>query len=207
MYCFLLFVLFYCIFFFFQAEDGIRDIGVTGVQTCALPICGIEVRVEGDRVYGRGASDMKSGDAVMLALLESAAWEQSRFEPVFVFYEREEGLYAENGLEAVFAGSPWVLDAELALVPEPTAAALEVGCVGTAHVEVTFSGTPAHAARPWQGENALTRAGEFLTTLHDRPAAETVVEGLTFYEVLTPTVRSEERRVGKECRSRWSPYH
>src|SRR3712207_2918903 len=26
------------IFFFFQAEDGIRDIGVTGVQTCALPI-------------------------------------------------------------------------------------------------------------------------------------------------------------------------
>src|SRR6202021_3895827 len=25
--------------FFFQAEDGIRDIGVTGVQTCALPIC------------------------------------------------------------------------------------------------------------------------------------------------------------------------
>src|SRR3712207_7708834 len=29
----------WCVFFFFQAEDGIRDIGVTGVQTCALPIC------------------------------------------------------------------------------------------------------------------------------------------------------------------------
>ena len=29
------------LFFFFQAEDGIRDIGVTGVQTCALPICPI----------------------------------------------------------------------------------------------------------------------------------------------------------------------
>src|SRR5260370_26649255 len=26
-------------FFFFQAEDGIRDSSVTGVQTCALPIC------------------------------------------------------------------------------------------------------------------------------------------------------------------------
>src|SRR2546429_4242083 len=25
--------------FFFQAEDGIRDVAVTGVQTCALPIC------------------------------------------------------------------------------------------------------------------------------------------------------------------------
>src|SRR6266446_6558481 len=34
---FLVFVVFY-IFFFFQAEDGIRDYKVTGVQTCALPI-------------------------------------------------------------------------------------------------------------------------------------------------------------------------
>src|SRR2546421_12959793 len=31
--------LFRCFFFFFQAEDGIRDLIVTGVQTCALPIC------------------------------------------------------------------------------------------------------------------------------------------------------------------------
>src|SRR5437762_3638690 len=29
---------FFCFFFFFQAEDGIRDTSVTGVQTCALPI-------------------------------------------------------------------------------------------------------------------------------------------------------------------------
>src|SRR5256885_6825856 len=29
-----------CTSFFFQAEDGIRDYKVTGVQTCALPICG-----------------------------------------------------------------------------------------------------------------------------------------------------------------------
>src|SRR5690625_7755098 len=35
MYFFLLF------FFFFQAEDGIRDGHVTGVQTCALPICSL----------------------------------------------------------------------------------------------------------------------------------------------------------------------
>src|SRR2546422_4251274 len=31
-------VLVFCFFFFFQAEDGIRDVAVTGVQTCALPI-------------------------------------------------------------------------------------------------------------------------------------------------------------------------
>src|SRR2546430_3227591 len=33
-------VRFECCFFFFQAEDGIRDLTVTGVQTCALPISG-----------------------------------------------------------------------------------------------------------------------------------------------------------------------
>src|SRR2546429_4572218 len=31
------------VFFFFQAEDGIRDVAVTGVQTCALPIFGVTV--------------------------------------------------------------------------------------------------------------------------------------------------------------------
>src|SRR5690606_39430118 len=33
----------YCFFFFFQAEDGIRDFHVTGVQTCALPISEINL--------------------------------------------------------------------------------------------------------------------------------------------------------------------
>src|SRR5256886_5532300 len=32
--------------FFFQAEDGIRDLTVTGVQTCALPICAVTETVE-----------------------------------------------------------------------------------------------------------------------------------------------------------------
>src|SRR5688572_31867876 len=32
-------LVFFFFFFFFQAEDGIRDLTVTGVQTCALPIC------------------------------------------------------------------------------------------------------------------------------------------------------------------------
>src|SRR5438445_9222308 len=40
--------------FFFQAEDGIRDIGVTGVQTCALPISANR-RV----MYNRASADLK----------------------------------------------------------------------------------------------------------------------------------------------------
>src|SRR5690606_40879772 len=38
LFVFCLLCVFFC-FFFFQAEDGIRDFHVTGVQTCALPIC------------------------------------------------------------------------------------------------------------------------------------------------------------------------
>ena len=163
------------------------------LDTVPQPEEPIEVRVEGDLVYGRGASDMKAGDAVMLALLENLDWGEARFEPKFVFYEREEGPYAENGLEAVFAGSPWVLEAELAIVPEPTDGALEVGCVGTSQIEVTFRGKSSHAARPWQGENAITKAGRFLAALHERPAGEVVVDGLPFYEVLTPTTASGGR--------------
>src|SRR2546429_7030379 len=46
------------IFFFFQAEDGIRDVAVTGVQTCALPIClGQGVA---NRVIGGGAGDAQT---------------------------------------------------------------------------------------------------------------------------------------------------
>jgi succinyl-diaminopimelate desuccinylase len=171
-----------------EQDPSLQKVVLAGhLDTVPEPEGGIEVRVEGDRIYGRGASDMKAGDAVMLALLETFP-KESRFEPLFVFYEREEGPYAENGLEAVFAGCPWVLDAGLALVPEPTGAALEVGCVGTSQVEVTFRGRSAHAARPWQGENALTKAGQFLDKLHERPAEEVTVEGLPFYEVLTPTL-------------------
>src|SRR2546429_4170810 len=37
-----------CVLFFFQAEDGIRDVAVTGVQTCALPICKAASRTYSD---------------------------------------------------------------------------------------------------------------------------------------------------------------
>ena len=158
------------------------------LDTVPEPAGGLPVRVEGSRVYGRGTSDMKAGDAVMLALLENFRWESSWAEPTFVFYEREEGPYVENGREVVFEECPWVLDAELAFLLEPTENALEVGCVGTAQVEVTFEGRPSHSARPWLGDNALTAAGRFLAQLHERPAQKVVVDGLPFYEVLTPTM-------------------
>src|SRR3712207_7159774 len=96
-------------FFFFQAEDGIRDIGVTGVQTCALPI--------------------------------------------FLPWHRAYLGYFEQ-------------------------------------ICRELSGYPRFALPYW-----------------DWTAEPKVPDGM-FDDVLDPNhERSEERRVGKECRSRWSPYH
>src|SRR2546426_2700849 len=47
------------VFFFFQAEDGIRDYKVTGVQTCALPISS---RRRHTRLQGDWSSDVCSSD-------------------------------------------------------------------------------------------------------------------------------------------------
>src|SRR5690606_37691191 len=48
---------FFFFFFFFQAEDGIRDFHVTGVQTCALPIClPVSVCGTGTSLLARGFS-------------------------------------------------------------------------------------------------------------------------------------------------------
>src|SRR2546430_8824099 len=51
-----------CIFFFFfQAEDGIRDLTVTGVQTCALPICQRQEEFAQQRIVTQSRED---GEAV-----------------------------------------------------------------------------------------------------------------------------------------------
>src|SRR5256885_10771030 len=54
-----------CYSFFFQAEDGIRDYKVTGVQTCALPICAQRDRPAARRAPLEGADDPGAGKAAM----------------------------------------------------------------------------------------------------------------------------------------------
>src|SRR5215203_5687911 len=50
-----------CYVFFFQAEDGIRDIGVTGVQTCALPISPCVTPGSGQPSFDLGDDEMEIG--------------------------------------------------------------------------------------------------------------------------------------------------
>src|SRR5262245_5081266 len=60
------------------------------------------------RMYGLGTSDMKAGDVVMLALLESLDPARLRFDLAAVFYDAEEGPHAANGLKRLLSEMPWL---------------------------------------------------------------------------------------------------
>lgn len=148
------------------------------------------LKIEDGRVYGCGATDMKAGVAVMLALLER--WrELGKARPVWVFYDGEEGPFEGNGLNAVFA-TGILQGLDFAFILEPTDGAVQPGCMGTMHALITVRGKRAHAARPWQGENALYRAVPLLERFAARPRRPVQFGELTFYEVMTVTqVRTE----------------
>src|SRR2546429_9775274 len=116
-------------FFFFQAEDGIRDVAVTGVQTCALPIYGERRRKSAPQQQGQPPCQGKA---------RSGPGQDGEKLPFLAF---------EHPLE------------HARIVPEK----------------------PFLCINRW-----LKGVG---------------------VRVIWDFTRSEERRVGKECRSRWSPYH
>jgi succinyl-diaminopimelate desuccinylase len=138
----------------------------------------------GGRLYGCGTSDMKAGVAVMLEI-----YEQHPEAPVgYLFYDREEGPLSENGLSPLLD----MLSAKNlpAIVLEPTSNEVQVGCVGSFHLEVAFEGVRSHAARPWQGRNAIYESLPLLWYLSQRAPDEVEVEGQTFRQVITPTIFS-----------------
>ncbi len=144
-------------------------------------------RRDGDRIYGVGTTDMKAGDAVMLALVESLDPGALRFDLAAVFYDAEEGPSDGNGLRRVLGEMPWLTAARLAVLLEPTDLRVELGCVGTMNAEVRVRGKAAHSARPWLGVNAIGEAAAWLGEITRFPATPVDVGGVSFRETLAVT--------------------
>jgi succinyl-diaminopimelate desuccinylase len=145
-------------------------------------------RIEGDRLFGLGSSDMKGALAVMMALAEDPQQGQWPLNVLYIFYEREEGPFQESGLIEVLKQRPDVSKVQLAICMEPTDGAAQFGCVGSLHATATFEGKAAHSARPWQGHNAVHAAGPFLSELLSRGRREVYCDGLEFFEVISATL-------------------
>ncbi len=145
-------------------------------------------RLQDGAVHGCGASDMKGGVAVALELVrELATTEPGPVDVGLLLFGREELPPSYNPLPALFDGCPPVLEADLAVLLEPTDLSIQAGCVGNVSARVTFHGVSGHSARPWLAENAIHAAVEGLARIATFERREALIDGLPFYEVVSVT--------------------
>lgn len=149
-----------------------------------VPVAGnVPSRREDGRIHGCGASDMKSALAVMLHL--AAVIRSPRTDLTFVFYDHEEVEAAKSGLGRLERAHPDWLDADLAIVMEPTNAIVEAGCQGTMRAVVSASGRRAHSARSWLGDNAIHHLAAALVALEEYVGRIVTLDECTYREGLS----------------------
>jgi succinyl-diaminopimelate desuccinylase len=139
-------------------------------------------RRDGDLLFGCGTSDMKSGDAVLLHL--AASLRDPSYDLTFVLYDNEEVAAEKNGLKRLVEDHRDWLDADLAILMEPTNGQVEAGCQGTLRVEIPLTGRRAHSARSWLGVNAIHAAAPVLQRLQDYRARDVDIDGCVYREGL-----------------------
>ena len=139
-------------------------------------------------LWGRGTVDMKAGVAVQLKL--AATISEPNVDVTWVFYDHEEVDAALNGLGRISRNRPGLLNAQFAVLCEPSSAQVEGGCNGTMRATVTTRGVKAHSARPWMGENAVHKMGEVLVKLAAHTPDEVEVDGLVYRESLNAVMAS-----------------
>ena len=157
-----------------ESLESLEDLGGTGAQDG-----------QGGQtvVWGRGSVDMKGGIAVGLQL--AATLTAPRRDVTWVFYDNEEVTSDLNGLGLTLQAHPDWLEADFAVLGEPTGAQIEGGCNGTLRIYLTVHGTAAHSGRAWRGVNAVHAAAPIIERAANAPVREVEVDGLTYRESLS----------------------
>jgi len=139
-------------------------------------------RVSDGRLYGCGTSDMKSGVAVQLSL--AATLTEAAYNLTYVFYDNEEVEADRNGLGRLAREHRGWLDADLAILLEPTSGRVEAGCQGTLRAKIGTTGRRAHSGRSWLGTNAIHAAAPVLGRLATYEPREVELDGCVYREGL-----------------------
>ncbi|MEG0299419.1 MAG: succinyl-diaminopimelate desuccinylase [Aurantimicrobium sp.] len=134
-------------------------------------------------LWGRGTVDMKAGVAVAVKL--AAELTEPAYDITWIWYDNEEVASELNGLGRLAAVSPELLQADFAILGEPSNSTVEGGCNGTLRVEVRTHGVRAHSARAWKGENAIHKLAPALAALAAYSPATVTVDGLDYREGLS----------------------
>jgi succinyl-diaminopimelate desuccinylase len=148
-----------------------------------VPVNGnLPARRTGGLLHGLGTCDMKGGVAVALRL--AATLTRPNRDVTYVFYEAEEIEAEFNGLFRLGLKAPELMEADFAILMEPSNAVVEAGCQGTMRVDVRTTGERAHSARSWMGVNAIHAAGDVLNRLAAYQPRKPVIDGLEYHEGL-----------------------
>ncbi len=144
-------------------------------------------RIEGDVLSGLGSADMKGGVAVFLETARAVCAggaTKLRADLTWIFYVCEEVERRYSGLVEIEAAEPSWLEADAAVLGEPTAALVEAGCQGVLKVGVELRGERAHTARPWMGRNAIHGLAPVLAAVAAYEARRPVIDGCEYREAL-----------------------
>ena len=142
----------------------------------------LPARRDESKLHGLGACDMKGGVAVALRL--AATMPVTNRDVTYLFYDCEEVEAERNGLQLLSQSRPDLLQADFAVLMEPSDGVVEAGCQGTLRVDVTTRGRRAHSARSWTGVNAIHGAAEVLARLDAYEPRRPVIDGLEYHEGL-----------------------
>ena len=125
-----------------------------------------QARVEGDRLIGRGAYDMKGGLAAMMCALKDVERQSGvRVRLVCVPDEESEEI-DERSTDAVVARG---LGGDFAITGEPTNLHIGVEAKGVLAMLIEVRGRAAHSSTPWLGDNAVLKAIDVFRAIESLP--------------------------------------